>query len=445
MLAQAKSSYVYVGVQPPTNPDAATLWLSTSLKDVRIPNGIADRKPIITPTQTWEGAYCNEPNIWYDATDALTPWHMIYTGGSSGTSALGYAKAPTPFGPWTKYASNPVLGQGGSGFAHGAFHSNIYIEGSTIYCTFTDAAAMGTIKVATAALSNPTAWTVQGSAALGALPPGATDFGNSNLLKVGTGNYIMFFDALSSNWQAGFATGSSPLGPFTTVQFPISAIWVDAKYQSGGGICSFLENGSYIIYYHLGPLNTGTPTDGFRAFTDDLVNWTVDLNGYPLLKRMAPYEVDQVADLFLAQGPNEGWWAVWSAMDNASQVSAIMCAPVYPTMKRWDGYAWANIESVSDAQAGLDYVRVMNVQTAAYTLNAREDAAFDPTSGNLTATLPHAAKGSFCRVTHASASVNTVSCALQGTDAILGSAVTLATGTTATFYCYTQGKWNRIS
>lgn len=441
---------IYTGTTPPPNPTADTLWLSTSLKDMRIAPGPGDRVATITATLGAEGGVCQENNGFY----LNGRWHALYTAGFSG--AIAYASAPSPYGPWNK--AGAVLGTGVGGESGNAFHASVLVEGSTIYLYYT-VPSSNKIRLATAAVpavGQAPIFTVVGD--IMSLPGGATQMGNSAIFKRGTGDYELFFDCSynSNSWQAGYALGAAPTGPFTVADLPLSTMSPFGPYPAsqGGGLNVHAENGEYVAFTHWGPQTSGSiPTEGYRYTSTDpnLHTWIQD-PGPAFIRRVASQEVDQVADLCVAYGPNGDAWCFWTAFDNNTPSASIMVAPLRPVLKRWTGYEWATVLSDSDQNGALGY-NITGVTANSKALANRDDTAFDTVSGAVTATLPRASVGAFCRITNVAASgTNAVTVAVKSgngsatgvADVILGSAVSLTPGQTAAFRCYLSGRWSRV-
>lgn len=353
MSAAAPS--IAVGQTPPA--DTSVLWLSTSHKDMRLSQSSGDKKYILQPSVTWEGLALQEPSVFtYNGL-----WWMFYTGGNAGAQYQGLAYASNPQGPWTKVAGNPVLGNGAGGQSGTVFHTNVYIEAGTLYCYYPDPSNNGKWALATCPLTSlpaPT-WTLVGDV-FTVLSPITGVQGNSFVFKRGTGDYVFMYEANWLNYQMGVATGTSPSGPFTHQAIPIPTLrptfynnnLVSLAIQNGGPFLFRDPDGTYVLYYHAGP--NGRPTAGYRAFSTDLVNWTIDLNGQPFLRRTTNQEIDQTSDLSVVQAPNGGqsWACFWSALENVpSFVGGIMYAPLLPVLKWFDGNQWVTALSTPDTSA----------------------------------------------------------------------------------------------
>lgn len=322
--------------------DRTALWLPADAGSITISSAAADRSIMLSADQTWEAACVQEPNIWYDAAGA--EWRMFYTGGFS-TEAIGYATAVHASGPWTKHAANPVLGQG-TLVTGNAAQPNVYIEGRTGYLYFTNKTSDNSLHIATFDTTDPTSLTVQVATVLD--PAGtALSIANSYVVKDGT-TYRMLFDAHVSTadwWETGYATASSPLGPFTIDTFPVSGLSLGGAY--GGAWFAKKDDGTWVLLYHAATSST-LPTDIYRATSTDLRTWTRESGIF--VGRVAAVEVDQTADPFYGSD-GRGGYLVWSAMDNPTQTGHIMYGPALlaGAPQWWDGSAW---RLLSTAQTG---------------------------------------------------------------------------------------------
>lgn len=60
-------------------------------------------RPVLRPgREDWERGSVGVPTVWRDGL-----WHMLYRGQGRGETAIGYATAGAPGGPWTRARSNP--------------------------------------------------------------------------------------------------------------------------------------------------------------------------------------------------------------------------------------------------------------------------------------------------------------------------------------------------
>lgn|SRR5574337_1113173 len=66
---------------------------------------------VVSPTATWERYTVGSARVMKDG----NIWKMWYDNADPSGSFVGYATAPSPAGPWTKYSGNPIFGPGASG------------------------------------------------------------------------------------------------------------------------------------------------------------------------------------------------------------------------------------------------------------------------------------------------------------------------------------------
>ena len=341
-----------IGTVPPASPTNLDQWLSTSFADMRVSPSPNDRVQILKPTKAWEGTGIQEPLMWEDGTN----WNLLYSstgwGGGEAISGLGWATCPLASDPmvpanWTKYGSNPVLekGQVVNGNKLLGQHFGSYTEGETTYLYAPDEA--GNVQVASCASTpfTPSALTWHGTAAL----TGGSAI-NIRVFKVAAGSYVMFYTYATSVWHAGVATAASPLGPFTTQVAPITSLDPVVGGGATDGPFIQIEGNGVVGYYHATAAVGGVavvPSDIFRA-TIPLADvakdeWTKLDNGLPFITRVASYEIDQVADVFVATSPDGVQLVAWDSFDNKHEVSSITLCALSPVMKRYDGHSWREI------------------------------------------------------------------------------------------------------
>lgn len=325
--------------------DLSATWLSRKYAHLRMPAGVGGRTQQLAGPTTWGSpTVVQEPQVW----EHNGTWYLIY----SGASMLGLCTAPGPMGPWTRVGTQQVIGGGNGGEPSTAYHSGIYIDEAAgfLYVTYTNDTE---IKLARATLADPTTFTNLG--VIFNLPDGTSQFGNSMIVKDGS-TFYLFYESNPGNWQSGWATADTVEGPYTNV-----VTWMDPSiYPPGVSNLSNMwmvkEDGRWVAYFHGGP---GPGTDGhpitdiYRATSPDLVNWTVDFNGQPLIGRLARQEVDQVADACLAVDEHGNKWIYWSAYDNSRPVAYVMGAPLLPSPVRHDGVSWRQVEADGDTSRGI--------------------------------------------------------------------------------------------
>jgi hypothetical protein len=326
-------------VAAPSN--TSTQWQSSSLLDMRIPADASGRVQIIKPTLPSEGNDVAEPSLWWDG----SRWNLTY----SATTTINLAYCPgnlNPMAPanWTKIG--PILGKY-SGTTYGgvnaANRSAVYIEGNTTYLVFTDGA---NVRIASAASSNLAAWTDQGI-----LFTPATNPGNQFLIKDGATYYLFSEYASGGGWQTAVYTASAVTGPYTQVLATVASLQPFSG-SSVSGIWIGKEGSTFVAYFHSGPF-VSLPTSIYRATTTSLTtdSWTIDNQALPVVRRAAPYEVDQVADPFIARSPGSVTYMVWDCMDNTPGVAlkgSIAITAMRPIRKLHDGAVWQAVDTHDD-------------------------------------------------------------------------------------------------
>ena len=233
-------------------------------------------EPLLSPTVTWEGPALQEPTVAYES----GTWKMWYTGHYS-SPALGYATCtgdPTVTGNWTKYASNPVLGQGGSGVAGWVSGTNVVKIGTTYYAFYYDANGGHNLKVSTS--TDGIAWGAPTTALAFNVEAGISGWANSFVWNEGGTAWKMLVEGRSTGtgtpWLPYYATSTDGLawtiqaGPLTSLK-PSTAT---TSYGSGpwlarGGV---KVSGYYELWYHAGAIPN---SDIYHAYSTDAQNWTV--------------------------------------------------------------------------------------------------------------------------------------------------------------------------
>ena len=436
------TSFIHFGATPPSNPDAATLWLSNSLKHV-MPSQTANKRTVIlSADQTFEGTVCQEPSVEY----FNGKYHMFYTGGTASTAQLGYATATHPTGPWTKYGA--VLGMGLGGETNSAPHGFLYCEDEDMYYYYVGGADE-TIRVAHAVKSNPSVWTKIGVVLTDPYNL-SSQWGNPCVVKDGDKYKMLIEGAVgTASWQIGYAEGDSPTGMFTYNQAQLMSLrnmslvtnTAGNSKPSTSGPWLGKESDEYILYYHQVGLSDGVgaalPTDGFRASSKDLIRWTLLDERRSFFNRQAPVEVDQIADLHLCKGENEQWWMFYTAASNINSAFYICCTPLMPQLMRYVGNGqW---EPLILPEFNLPDLAA---QVTSQTVQAKRTTPFNTTAGPLNATLPRASVGNWCKVVNIGTGTNALTLVPQSTDTIVGGRTTVALGYSATLRCYKPGLWS---
>ena len=270
-----------------------------------------DRHVALAATEEYEQNCLQEPNVHYDERRPLGERYvMIYSKGWADIG-LAWATAPHPAGPWTKKGVFWEEAQGRGSYYREGNQIWVYTAGMPLACK-----TGATIETLGAAFS-----------VLSAIPNQTGQYQNNCVLKRGTNDYILFVEGTNSAttpanlWLVGYATATSPSGPFTMQQFPIAGLRNTPTGMVGGPNCSF-DGTTYRLYFHGAEVGIG-PTDIYYKESTDLVNWTGSLN--PIVERKNRWEVDQVADPHLFVDPVGGLkYLYWDALDNFVPRSCIM-------------------------------------------------------------------------------------------------------------------------
>lgn len=276
--------------------------------------------PILSPDVAWEETAIGEAVVIYDGT-----WKMWYGAGWD-HPGLGYATSTDGIS-WVKYASNPVYGQGGSGYANTSASAEVVRIGSTLYL-FTSGGTSpsdirSTFRVATS--SDGIAWTTQASSAT--LPAGTTYWGNRSVWIEGATWYMIQEAGLVSGtyWAIYLYTSSDGLTwTITNGGAQLSSLQASAGGAYGG---SYLirEGATYHLWYHAVASAGNVPTNIYHATSTDRINWTQTSPNPVLTHTGSGFEIDQVADPSLAVAGSTAY-LFYSAVDNVAETSHVLLA-----------------------------------------------------------------------------------------------------------------------
>jgi sucrose-6-phosphate hydrolase SacC (GH32 family) len=275
--------------------------------------------PLMTATLSWESTAMQEPMVLLE--NGL--WKMWYTGGWSSV-ATGYATSTDGI-TWTKYAGNPVYGQGGSGYAGGSNCPQVTKVGSTYYLYSTDNAVP---KVNIATSTDGITWTTQTPSI--SLPSGKTLWGN-RVVWIEGATWKMLQEAGNSPWEIYYYTSSDGLtwsiqnsgNPLTTLQVHAAGMYGGPTMAQQGGITIPKRGGLYEIWYHAAPGAGNTPTNIYRATSPDLITWTQA--GAALTHTGSGDEADQIADPAVIVVGSVAY-LYYDAVVNATSTGKIMLA-----------------------------------------------------------------------------------------------------------------------
>lgn len=249
---------------------------------------------------------------------------MFYTGGwfsaAMGRATCPLTSDPTVTGNWTKYASNPVLGQGvvDGGAVSG---NNVYKIGSTYYCTFYRTGTSSALMISTS--SDGITWTTPTQAIAGNAFAGFQGWANTAVFNDGSWKMLVEGHTTGSAWNICYATSANGLA--WTVQQVVSSLAVSGQTNYGG---PWLANGGnkinglYHLFYHAGNSDL---TDIYHARSTDLVNWTQ--TGLVLAANLGTYEAQQVADASVIENGGKSY-LFYSGVNNNTSVSYINVAAI---------------------------------------------------------------------------------------------------------------------
>lgn len=436
--------------------------LSASVQDIYPSPSPADRTAIIGPAvgglNAWEGQICQEPNGFF----SNGFWHQLYTGGNAAVQSIGYAYASTPTGPWTRPNPNPVIGNGNGGLTAGQYcaHTGMLIENNTIYIITSVSPNTGGCLLFSAPL-NFSVLTGPTFSLVGTIftRPGSTlSWGNFGLCRNPFApGYALFYEILlgTGAYCIGVATSTATslngAPTFTNVSTTIAALISNMTYYGAsailtGGPCVVIENGAIVLYYHGGPQPGSAPTDVFRAVCTDptFVAWKNWDNGYPAMRRNSKYEIDQVADTSLAQGPGGDWWIFNTAYDNKSALSNVEATPCYRSTTVTSNGSKTYLNKTSDifADRGYNATILPSALTTTYSPLNADSLLFNLANSSVTVTLPKASFGSYVRIgAFNGAASHAVVVNPNGTDVLLGGDRVLP-GQQVTYRADNIGFWN---
>lgn len=325
----------------------ATALLRTAKKKPRTDWTRASGNPILSAAGGWEANNTvQEPSVLYDAAAGLpmsAKFGMWYTGGYS-TPGIGYAYCtsddPTIPANWTKYASNPVLGQGGSGIAGWASGTSVFKFDSTYYCFYYNASGGSNLMCSTS--SDGLAWNTPSSILAAGTPNWCNKYAADLFLWGSSGAWKMLV-TISGNptggqpWQVAYATSSnSTPDSGWTVQGtgPLDSLrpqGVASTASAYGSLCFAYGgqqvNGRYYAWYHAG---NGLLSNIFLAYSTDAQTWTPITDPFLQLEHDGgTHEPQQVADPSVAEAGGVSY-LFYDGVDNNAPAGYINVA-TYPS------------------------------------------------------------------------------------------------------------------
>lgn len=415
MPTTAQLANIWIGQEPPTDPNPRTRWISTSARHLQVPQTPFERTPII-------GSYVGNAS----ATQEISPWYnptlQRYECLVNTSSSQKFWYADNPLGPWS--GGTQVLGGGSGGEASNAQQCSVYVEGTTLYAIYLKSAGVTVLTMATATMPTTAAgvpiFSVNGTIYDGA---GTSLLDSSWLMKVGSTYYL--FTQKSGAPRIALTTATSPVGfvstPFVAVTGPFTNQFfnIGARYIFRMGRPQvFYENGTWIMYGHFVDTVDFGGSQVYRFTCNDSglypINWVADLVQRPFLEQMHPAEVDQIADFRLFQGANEAWYAFWTGADNQGVKFTVIAAKAREPMLAYDGWDWQYTQNIANSGFGPAYTNpdVFNYDVVtgngtgtAARLPQMSDAVFRTTSVSYKGTFPPASAHAKIKITNAPADV----------------------------------------
>jgi hypothetical protein len=284
----SSQTFTYTITQTYTSTPASAWWTPTPIYTMTWPAlpypaiFTENPTPVLIPVLTPESGWIQEPNV----LQFPDGFHMFYTGGGeNGTyESIFLATAPQPEGPWTRYASHPIIGSGYGGITGGCAMSaqikignqyRVYFKNLTdskVYYEYSTDGYNYTL--------NPTPVISQSdfTANIGCTPEGIN--GLEPVLDPNTGNYYaiievasgscftppyVMFAVLSTDGANTFHLISNT--PLTSMQ--PTGLGYNPLYA--GGRATFYVNGHWASFPHIdGPTWIG------YSKSPDYFNWVTD-------------------------------------------------------------------------------------------------------------------------------------------------------------------------
>jgi len=120
-----------------------------------------DQGQVLGVGSGWDGSHVANTFVWREGAN----WYMLYEANGTGNYKIGLATASSPTGPWTRYASNPVLGlptYGGGNPELPRFQSTVTTYGGKYYCYFHNISSIGASTIQRAYSTDLHTWTIEG-------------------------------------------------------------------------------------------------------------------------------------------------------------------------------------------------------------------------------------------------------------------------------------------
>jgi hypothetical protein len=264
-----------------------------------------------------------EPSIMYD-NGKFRLWYIKYGSSSTPTHTLWYTETTTIEPNVATTWSTPTVAYKANGLTAMVNNTIVRKFGSTYYLYCRAGTGFGPISVATSSdglLFNDAAT---------ALANTASGFGN-----VGYYNCDVIYDPVSNQYKMimeardvsniyllGYATATSPLGPFTMVG-QITGALPGLGTGNHGGPSLNLVDGKPQMWYHADPIEGIIPMELYRASSTNYSAWTMALGGTPFIVRERNHEWDQSSDVSVIEENGESY-AIYNQMDNRTPFYAYL-------------------------------------------------------------------------------------------------------------------------
>lgn len=278
--------------------------------------------PVVAPTQAWEETSVQEPSLRPDGTG----WKLWYKGGWASGGAVGYATS-TNGTTFTHYASNPVLGRGGSGNASTISQPQVFDNAGTLYL-YANSPADTTNSPYLWTSTDGLTWTIANGGTAYISLASVTSYGNRFTWKEGATWYQLLEARIGAGaWQIYLLSGTTGISDWAVQNggSALTSLKPGGSYNVGGPCLAYGGpfGGTYHLYYHSG---LGSNSDIYHATSMDRTTWTIANGGSPILTHSGSGdEVDQVADPDIHL--SSGTWYMWFAgVDNATSRGRILLA-----------------------------------------------------------------------------------------------------------------------
>lgn len=411
MPTNAVLASIYIGQKPPVNPTASARWISQSHAHMQIPCGPNDRLPIIG-NAAGNSSATQEVNPIFNTTTSR--WEALV----NTTAGQYFCYSQNAAGPWS-VASTQCLGNGNGGESGQAIQARTILENGILYCYYmTNRDSFAKVWLASTPMPI-TAVTNLTFTSLGFIATRRTSVSGSNFIIANpAGGYLMFGEDGGLTLQSSIAASVAGMvaSPFTVTNPSLQSavIQYNGPYVLDAGQFRKVyerpfvvyEDGLWIMYIH-SPIGVDSTTYVTRWTCRDAgipINWVQD-KVFDFLRPMHTVEIDQIADFTAAQGPNERWWAFWTAASNPEARFTIMAAPMRETMMAFDGSAWTPTMAQTDPRADLGYKKIDYVRQNPYNATNSEDVVLDTFSSAKVVVMPRASGHARLKITNSPSAV----------------------------------------